>query len=325
MPGFHSSTGQKRLESGVITSSHSTSSPSTSPSSNLVSAMMIPRSRAIAAPRAVELERDVAGPGGQLGADEVARPRSKEMFSSCTSLLVDGVNTGSGSCVALLQPGGQRLAVHGAAGLVLLPGRAREVAADDALDREHLGLAAQHDPAGQVGIGLGDAGGEVGDVGGDEVAAGHVAERLEPEGRDRGEHAALVEDRLVEHDVEGGEPVGGDHQELVVADGVDVPDLAGVQVGQGERHAAERSGLEDRLGPVGGGARGGGPRPRRPGRRRPAPGPRRCRRTTAARRPRRRARRGRAAGGRRRPGGRGGRCRPLPARASRGPRRRRAP
>ena len=90
------------------------------------------------------------------------------------------------------------------------------------------------------GSAVGHAGGQVGDVGRHEVAAGHVAEHLEPERRDRRQHAALVEDRLVEHDVEGGQAVGGDHQELVVADGVDVPDLAGVQVGQRERHARRR-------------------------------------------------------------------------------------
>ena len=212
--------------------------------------------------------------------------RSKEMFSSCTSLLVDGVNTGSGSWSLSCRPAGRAWPCIVPLGLVLLPRRARQVAAHDALDLEHLGLAAQHDPPGEVGVGLGDAGGQVGDVGGHEVAAGDVAEDLEPERRDRGEHAALVEDRLVEHDVERGEAVGGDHQELVVADGVDVPDLAGVQVGKREGHARRTVvALEDRLGAVGRGVRVAGHHARRPGRRRPRPGPRRCRRTTAARRP----------------------------------------
>ena len=97
MPGFHSSTGQKRLESGVM---------------HLVAEHQLAVDEAQLelgvgdddAPLAgdggaarVQLERDVPGLGGQLRADEVARPRSKEMFSSCTSLFVDGVNTGSGS------------------------------------------------------------------------------------------------------------------------------------------------------------------------------------------------------------------------------------
>ena len=51
MPGTHSSAGQKRDESGVSTSSATIISPSTTPSSNLVSAMMIPRSAARSAPR----------------------------------------------------------------------------------------------------------------------------------------------------------------------------------------------------------------------------------------------------------------------------------
>ena len=50
-PGRHPPAGQKREESGVSTSSQIVSSPSTHPSSNLVSAMMIPRSSAHLAPR----------------------------------------------------------------------------------------------------------------------------------------------------------------------------------------------------------------------------------------------------------------------------------
>ncbi len=45
-PGFTSSAGQKRLESGVRHSSMSITSPSSRPNSNLVSAMTMPRSRA---------------------------------------------------------------------------------------------------------------------------------------------------------------------------------------------------------------------------------------------------------------------------------------
>lgn len=50
-PGCHSSAGQKREESGVSTSSPITSSPSSRPNSNLVSARMIPRSRAMSRAR----------------------------------------------------------------------------------------------------------------------------------------------------------------------------------------------------------------------------------------------------------------------------------
>src|SRR5436305_11368969 len=50
-PGWYVFTSQKREESGVRTSSHSASSPSIQPSSNLVSAMMMPFSAASSAPR----------------------------------------------------------------------------------------------------------------------------------------------------------------------------------------------------------------------------------------------------------------------------------
>ena len=52
LPGIHWSAGQKREESGVRTSSPRTSSPSgPAPNSNLVSARMMPRSRAMSAAR----------------------------------------------------------------------------------------------------------------------------------------------------------------------------------------------------------------------------------------------------------------------------------
>ena len=50
-PGFQPATGQNLDESGVRISSQIASSPSIQPSSNLVSAMMIPRSAAHSAPR----------------------------------------------------------------------------------------------------------------------------------------------------------------------------------------------------------------------------------------------------------------------------------
>ena len=95
---------------------------------------------------------------------------------------------------------------------------------------------------GQVGVGIGHPGGRSARSVDTRWLPTTSRERLEPERRDRGEHPALVQDRLVEHHVEGREAVGGDHQQLVVADGVDVPDLAGVQVGKREAHPAEPSG-----------------------------------------------------------------------------------
>src|SRR5690606_19524502 len=73
---------------------------------------------------------------------------------------------------------------------------------------------------------------------------------LEPEGRDGREHAALVADRLLQHDVEGGQPVGGHQQQLVLPHLVDVSDLAGVQVREGDGHSRRSYGLAGATGPV---------------------------------------------------------------------------
>jgi hypothetical protein len=60
-----------------------------------------------------------------------------------------------------------------------------------------------------------------------------VAEFLEPEIAHLVQHHALARDRLVHHDVEGGQAVGGDDQDLVVADGIVVADLAAAEQWQG--------------------------------------------------------------------------------------------
>ena len=65
---------------------------------------------------------------------------------------------------------------------------------------------------------------------GDEVAG-----PLEPEPRQAGQDAALVGDRRRQDDVERAEPVGRDEEQAVVADRVQVADLAGAEEGVGER------------------------------------------------------------------------------------------
>ena len=67
--------------------------------------------------------------------------------------------------------------------------------------------------------------GQVGDVGGEQVVGHHVAEQLEPEERELGEHLALVRDRVGQHHVERAEAVGRDEQQPV-AEVVEVADLA---------------------------------------------------------------------------------------------------
>ena len=60
----------------------------------------------------------------------------------------------------------------------------------------------------------------------EEVVGDHVRELLEPEIRHLGQDGSLGWDPRAEHAVVGGEAVGGHDEQAVVADGVDVPDLA---------------------------------------------------------------------------------------------------
>ena len=126
--------------------------------------MMMPRSAAHAAPRGVELERDVARPRGEVRADELGGLLERDVLVVVADLgLGRGREHRLGELRRLQQSLRQPLAVHGPVGAVLLPGRAGDVAADDALDRQHLGAAAQHDAAAQLGLlrGLGQTLSEV--------------------------------------------------------------------------------------------------------------------------------------------------------------------
>ena len=69
-----------------------------------------------------------------------------------------------------------------------------------------------------------------------------VFQEVEPEEGELGEDTSLVRDAGAEDVIEGGDAVGGYEEELVLIEGVDVPDLAAC----GEREAAE-TGLEKRL------------------------------------------------------------------------------
>ena len=77
-----------------------------------------------------------------------------------------------------------------------------------------------------------------------ERLVGHDGFQLvEPEGRHAGQHFALAGNRRRHHHVEGRQAVGGDDQQLVVADGVDVAHLAAVNQRQGGD-----AGFEERCG-----------------------------------------------------------------------------
>ena len=151
----------------------------------------------------------------------ISAARSKSMFSSCspTSALVAGVKIGSASLSDSCRPSGSSIPQTVCSdSLVLLPARAGEVAADDALDRVHLEPLDPQRAAGDL----------VGDVGRDQVVGADVLGLAEPEDRHLGQHRALAGDRRRHHDVVGGDPVGGDHQQVVPVL-VHVPDLAAVE------------------------------------------------------------------------------------------------
>ncbi len=153
----------------------------------------------------------------------ISAARSKSTFSSWSpiSAFVAGVKIGSGSCSDSREPGRQVDPADGARGLVVLPARARDVAAHDALDRHHLEPLDQHRATGELLRDLGV---------GDEVVGADVAQPAEPEGGQAREDLALVRDRRRVHDVVGRDAVGGDQQQAVLAHGVDVPHLPACQV-----------------------------------------------------------------------------------------------
>ena len=149
------------------------------------------------------------------------------MFSSWpVCAFVAGVKIGSGSCSRLDQPGGQRVAADLAGGEVVLPARAGEVAADDALDRQHL-----EPPAlGRAAV-LAQR---------EQVVRDELACPREPEAREPGQHAALVGDLRRQDDVEGRDAVARDEQQALVVERVELADLAAADV-QGFRHVTGSS------------------------------------------------------------------------------------
>ena len=141
------------------------------------------------------------------------------MLRSCPSAaFVDGVKIGSLQLAGQLQPLGHRGAVHGPRLLVLLPGLPGQVAPDDALEREHLGPAHQDGPAGPFGgqRHAVERGRDLGGVDRQQGARHDVGHLLAPEARHRGQHPALVGDRLGHDDVERAHPVRGDHEQPVL-------------------------------------------------------------------------------------------------------------
>ena len=136
-----------------------------------------------------------------------------------------------GQFVGLLQAGGQRDAADGAGGLVILPARTDQVTAHHRFDHDRL-QAFRNDRAAAHLLRF---------AGGDHAFRRHagqvvrhdVAEFLEPEIGHLVQDHALARNWLVHDDVERGQAVGRDDQDLVVADGVIVTYLAAAEQWQG--------------------------------------------------------------------------------------------
>ena len=142
------------------------------------------------------------------------------MNSSCpTVAFVLGVKTGSGSWEPSESPSGSGTPEMVRGCLVGVQAEPGEIAAGDALHREHVQAAAADRPPGPFGRHVG---------GGDHVVGHQARELVEPPQGELGEDLALVRDQCGQHDVVDADLVRGDKQD-VVAIGVDVADLAGVQ------------------------------------------------------------------------------------------------
>jgi hypothetical protein len=123
------------------------------------------------------------------------------------------------------QATGERNAADGSSGLILLPAGAGQVAARHALHGKHGCALHQHGSVFQLAaIGL-QRGGEVGGIGLDQVVGNKIPEQIEPEERYLGEDFPLSGNAGGEDMIEGGNPVGGHHQQRTI-DRIEVPDLA---------------------------------------------------------------------------------------------------
>ena len=224
----------------------SVNSPSTQPNSNLVSAMMMPISRAWSCAHwktAKEASRRRCA---------VSAPVSASTSAIVIGLVVAGLRLGGGGehqlgqAVAVRQALGRGQTEDGSAAAVLGEGGAGEIGADDALNVDAIGAAHDHRLARHVRGQAGEARvrGEAVERGGvvrqaDEVVGDDVAGAVEPESGEAAEDVALVGHAVGQHHVEGGDAVGGDHQEVAVVDVVGVAHLAPVPpVGEGAYRVA---------------------------------------------------------------------------------------
>jgi hypothetical protein len=177
---------------------------------------------------AVDAEGHVPDLPGEVLADEVGGVAEAHVLV----VLADGGLGGRGidglrQPVRLAQPGRQRDVADGAGALVVLPAGADEVAAHDGLHRQRPHLA-HDDGALAEGAALVRVRHDIGEREVGQVVRHQVRRARKPEVGHPGEHLALARDRLRQHHVEGGEPVGGDDEHVRIVDAVDVAHLAAV-------------------------------------------------------------------------------------------------
>ncbi len=123
---------------------------------------------------------------------------------------------------------------------VRFPAGTGQVAAHDGFDRQRVGSAAEQGATAQLRLqrrvdidaNCAQAVGDAGVVRRNQVVRQDVGELLEPENGKRGQDTAFVGNRLRQDDIEGGDTIGGDKQNLVVAYRVDVTYFSGRETRQ---------------------------------------------------------------------------------------------
>ena len=152
------------------------------------------------------------------------------VYGACPLVMLAGLGLGGrredglGQLAGVFQAGGQRHAADRLRRLVFLPAAAGQVAAHNGLDRNRLEPLDQHRAAHHLWQ-LGRRDRTFGRIAGQVVGA-NVAELVEPEQRHLREQRTFAGNRLAQDHVKSAEPVAGDHQQAVFADGVVVAYLA---------------------------------------------------------------------------------------------------
>ena len=174
----------------------------------------------------VDLEGQVANLRGDVLTHDLAATLERNVLVVVADLGLRGRREQRlGELGGLGQTLGQLNAADGAVLVIGLLARTGQITADDALDRNRLGLLDQHGAAYEVVTILGKLLGEIRRVDGDEVVGNDVGKLIEPECRDAVENLSLKRNLVGENKVERRNAVGGDHQQ-VFAGIIDITNLA---------------------------------------------------------------------------------------------------